>query len=308
MSSVEKIRGLFLPIPTVFDGSGKVDEAMMRKLTDFYLDANVSGFFLLGSCGQGPALTLEERKRVAEVVIDRVNHRVPVVVHIGTVDPYTTIDLGLHARTHGAEGVAMVGPYYYNDRTEYELIEHFKMVSNEVKKPILIYNNPAYSGYSMTPAIMSKIRAAVPSVFGVKLAKGDIDEALSYQKAMGPNFSIFVIATYLMLGLLWGTKGTISPPLAMVPEVGSALVKLVDEKRFPEALAIQEKIARMRANLGGLSKKYGVRAVLRTGIRARGFNINYPRWPTAELSEEDASLLKNEIEKLRTSIPVPVMA
>ena len=138
MSSVEKIRGLFLPIPTVFDNSGKVDEAMMRKLTDFYLDANVSGFFLLGSCGQGPALTLDERKRVAEIMIERVNHKVPVVVHVGTVDPYTTIDLGLHARAHGADGIAIVGPYYYNDRTEYELIEHFKMVSNEVRMPILI--------------------------------------------------------------------------------------------------------------------------------------------------------------------------
>jgi dihydrodipicolinate synthase/N-acetylneuraminate lyase len=308
MSSVEKIRGLLLPIPTVFDNSGKVDEAMMRKLTDFYLDANVSGFFLLGSCGQGPALTLEERKRVAEVVIERVNHKVPVIVHIGTVDPYTTMDLGLHARAHDADGVAIVGPYYYNDRTEYELLEHFKMVSNAVRMPILIYNNPAYSGYPITPAMMAKIKTAVPSLFGVKLAKGDLDEALAYQKALGPNFSIFIIATYLMMGLLWGMKGTISPPLAMVPEVGSALVKLVDEKRLQEALVLQEKIARFRSNTTGLMKKYGTRAVLRTGIRARGFNVNYPRWPTPELAEEDASLLKNEIEKLRTSIQVPVIA
>jgi dihydrodipicolinate synthase/N-acetylneuraminate lyase len=309
MSSVDKIRGLFLPIPTVFDSQGKVDEAMMRKLTRFYLDSDVSGFFLLGSCGMGPALALDERKRVAEIMLDEVKHKVPVVVHVGTVDPYTTIDLGLHAKEHGAEGIAMVGPYYYSDRTEYEVIEHFRMVSSAVRNtPILIYNNPQYSGYSMTPTMMAKIRSAAPNVFGVKLAKGDLDEALSYQRALGTNFSIFVVATYLMMGLLWGTKGTISPPLCLVPEAGSALVKLVDQKRLQEAVSLQEKIARFRTTTFVLSKKYGIRAVLRTGLKIRGFDVNYPRWPTPDLTEEDVTMLRNDIEKLKTSVQVPVMA
>jgi dihydrodipicolinate synthase/N-acetylneuraminate lyase len=309
MTSLEKLRGLVLPITTVFDTNGKVDEAMMRKLTQFYIDAGVSGFFLLGSCGMGPALAPEERKRVAEVVIDEVNKRVPVVVHVGTADPYTTIDLGHHAKSHGADAVAMVGPYYYSDRTEYELLEHFKMVSDALRYPILIYNNPEYSGYKITPAMMAKIRNVAPTVFGVKLAKGDIDEALVYQKALGPNFSIFVLATYLMPGLLWGTKGTISPPLCLVPEAGSALVKLIDERRYAEAIALQEKVSRFRTDgTAFLAKKYGIRTVLREGIRARGFAVNYPRWPTPQMSEEDITLLKNEIEKLRMAIQVPVIA
>jgi dihydrodipicolinate synthase/N-acetylneuraminate lyase len=46
------VKGLVIPIPAVFDGKGEPDLPMMEKLTDWYLDAGVHGFFILGSQGQ----------------------------------------------------------------------------------------------------------------------------------------------------------------------------------------------------------------------------------------------------------------
>ena len=70
----------------------------MRELTDWFVACGVHAFFVLGSYGQGPAMTPEERKKVAEIIVQQVKHRVPVVVHVGAVDPYTAIDLGKHAK------------------------------------------------------------------------------------------------------------------------------------------------------------------------------------------------------------------
>jgi dihydrodipicolinate synthase/N-acetylneuraminate lyase len=89
------VKGLVMPIPAVFDGKGEPDLPMMEKLTDWYLDSGVHGFFILGSQGQGPATTIEQRKVIAETVVKRVNKRVPCIVQIGAVEPYTSIELGI---------------------------------------------------------------------------------------------------------------------------------------------------------------------------------------------------------------------
>ena len=80
----KSVKGLIIPIPAVFDGKGEPDLPMMEKLTDWYLGAGVHGFFILGSQGQGPATTIEQRKAIAETVIKRVNKRVPCIVQIGS--------------------------------------------------------------------------------------------------------------------------------------------------------------------------------------------------------------------------------
>src|SRR5437870_4426671 len=219
----EKIRGIVLPLPTVFLDDGRVDEKLMRELTDWFVACGVQAFFILGSYGQGPALTPDERKRTAEIVMDHLKHRVPCIVHVGAVDPFTAIDLGTHAKSIGAEAIGHVGPYYYADRSEYEIIEHFKMVDRAVGLPILVYNNPRYSGYNIHPGFMSRLVEAVPNIFGAKLAMGSVDEAMAYMKIVSKPFAPFALASNLVSAMSVGVVGTISPPLAVTPELGVEL-------------------------------------------------------------------------------------
>jgi dihydrodipicolinate synthase/N-acetylneuraminate lyase len=122
----------------------------MRDLIQFYVQTGVHGLFPLGSYGMGPALSIEQRKRVAKIVVEEVRGRIPIVLLVGAVDPYTTIELGLHGRSLNVDAIGMVGPYYYSDRTMPELLLHFKMVDKAVQLPIFIYNNPEYQGYPIT--------------------------------------------------------------------------------------------------------------------------------------------------------------
>jgi hypothetical protein len=89
---MKEVRGVVLPSPTVFRADGSVDEPLMRELTDWFVACGVHAFFILGSYGQGAAMNPEERKKVAEIIVQQVKHRVPVVVHIGAVDPYTPLN------------------------------------------------------------------------------------------------------------------------------------------------------------------------------------------------------------------------
>jgi dihydrodipicolinate synthase/N-acetylneuraminate lyase len=298
MHSTEAIRGMLLPLPTVFDGQGEVDEPVMRDLVQFYLGAGVHAFFVCGSFGQGPAMRPEQRQRVAQLVLEEVRGRVPVVVHIGTVDPYTAIELGQHARAAGADAIGVVGPYYYTDRTEDELVLHFQMIDQAVGLPILVYNNPGYQGYVITPPLMQRLCQAVPRIFGAKLAMGTIPEALEYLRLI-PGFAPFILGNGLMPGMRQGIRGTVSPPLAATPELGVDLVRAIDEGRDDDAYRLQAVAAEVNDELVRYWRKYG-RVAFREALRALGFPIKqYPRWPTPEMAEEDRQAMLAMLKRAR---------
>src|SRR5499433_1734895 len=102
------IRGVLLPIITPFDEKIRIDEQVMRQLVDFHIKAGVQGLFVLGSTGQGPAMTIEERKQTAAIALDQAKSRVPVVIHVGTADAGSAVELAEHAAAHKADAVAIV--------------------------------------------------------------------------------------------------------------------------------------------------------------------------------------------------------
>lgn len=295
----DKIRGIVLPSPTVFLEDGRVDERLMRELTDWLIACGVHAFFILGSYGQGPAMNPDERKKVAEIIVAQVKHRVPVVVHVGAVDPFTAVDLAQHAKAIGADAIGHVGPYYYADRSEYEIIEHFKMVDRAVGMPMLVYNNPRYSGYNIHPAFMARLVEAVPNIFGAKLAMGSVDEAMAYLKTVKSPFAPYALASNLVPGMSVGIAGTISPPLAVTPELGVALVRAIDTGKAEEALELQKKVIRIHDIFLRLAGPFG-RTIYREAMRLRGFDVKmYPRWPSRPLSREAHDELTELFTELR---------
>jgi 4-hydroxy-tetrahydrodipicolinate synthase len=289
---------MVMPVPTPFLESGEVDEKVFEELLDFYLASGVHALFINGSYGQGPAMSVEQRKRSAEIAVKRANRRVPVMIHVGAVEPYTSSDLGRHARVIGADAIAIVGPYYYSDHNEFEVIEHYRFVDQATELPVLVYNNPQYSGYNITPAMMARLREAAPRVFGSKLAKGTISEAQRYASAVGRDFSLFAPAGNIFPGMLVGIKGSISPPLSAAPEAGVRLVDAIDKRDWEKATMEQVKILDFLAATEPLFNQFG-RSSQREALRLRGFDVKrFPRWPAKPLTEEARGMIRSSLEKL----------
>jgi len=301
LNAVEKIKGFVAPIPAVFDGEGEPDLPMIEKLVDFYLAARVHGFFLFGSIGMGPACRDDQRKAVTEAVIRRVAHRVPVIVQVGTVDPYSSVELAAHARSAGADAIGVVGPYYYNNRTEFELIEHYKLIDRAAALPILLYNNPQYSGYPCPPQMMAKIRDAVPNVFGAKLADGSVSQAMQYLSVLSHEFATFCPITVVVPGMLVGIRGSIAAgPIAVVPEVGVQMIEALWAGKLELGLRLQVLMLEHYGRMARFFPLYG-RAEYREGFRLRGLAVReYPRWPTRPMTTEDRELYDQNLKRLFT--------
>lgn len=295
---------MLLPLPTVFLEDGAIDEPLMRELVDYYVDAGVNGLFVAGSFGQGPAMNSAERMHVTELVTSQAKKRVPVIVHVGTADPYTTIELGRHALSKGADGVGLVGPYYYSDRTPKELRLHYRMVAGALGAPILLYNNPSYQGYPIGPKLMAELVEDSPNIFGAKLAMGSVDEARVYREYLGEDFKLFSLASMLFPGMTTGISGTVSPPLAVLPEIGVELVRAIDRKDNVRALELQQAvIAFHSAFLSRKVKEECGRAIYGEGLRELGFAVKkYPRWPTGEITETRRAWLKDLVRGARAAL------
>src|SRR5918996_5146322 len=287
------IRGVLLPIITPFDEKVRVDEQIMRQLVDFHIGAGVQGLFVLGSTGQGPAMSVEERKKAAAVALDQARSRVPVVIHIGTADAESTVELAVHAAGHKADAVAIVPPYYYSDHTEYEIIAHYKAVAKAVPLPIFIYENPKYSGISVPPALAVRMKEQVPTLKGIKVAYGQ-GALLEYVRLL-PDVSVFTGNADLFGLVPFGLAGMINPPTSFVPELCVELWKALDSKDYARAVEAQKKVDTAARLVAAELRRYG-RSPLAEVFRMRGFAIKrFPKWETEPMPKEALDALAREL-------------
>lgn len=296
---MEGLRGIYIPLPTPFTDTGAVDEDAVLALSEFYVEAGVHGLFVLGTFGQGPALTPDERKRTAKLVIDRVAGRVPVVVHAGAADTPTTIDLALDARDRGADVVGVVPPYYF-DHLDDEVLAHYVEVYEAIRYPMFIYNNAVNSGYRMTAPWTAQLAREVPEACGIKMSFIPLEQQLAFVRALPASCAVFSgSATLIMPGALWGLAGSIHPLTVAIPEL---LVNLWDATlagRLREALELQRRVIEFTAVVSDLQRAVG-RSVLRESLRLRDLPVvSFPRWPTRDMSGEQAARLRNALAAAR---------
>lgn len=287
------IRGVLLPVITPFDEKVRVDEQMMRQIVDFHIKAGVQGLFVAGSTGQGPAMTIEERKQTAAVALDQAKKRVPVIVHVGTADAWSTTELAEHAAQHGADAVAIVPPYYYSDHTEYEIMAHYKMVHKTVNLPIYIYENPKYSGISIPPGFAVRMKAEVPALKGIKVAYGQ-GALLEYCRLL-PDVSVFTGNADLFGLVPFGLAGMINPPTSFVPELCVDLFRKLDTKDYAGAVEAQKKVDAAARIVAARLRKWG-RVPLQECYRMRGMAVKrFPKWDTEQMPKDEISKLEREL-------------
>ncbi|HXG51182.1 MAG TPA: dihydrodipicolinate synthase family protein [candidate division Zixibacteria bacterium] len=289
------IRGVLLPIITPFDEKVRVDEEILRQLVDFHIGAGVHGLFVLGSTGQGPAMSVEERKTAAAAAIDQARGRVPVVIHVGTADTLSTVELAEHAAAHKADAIAIVPPYYYSDHSEFEIIAHYRAVARAVPLPIFIYENPKYSGISIPPGVAVRLKAQVPALKGIKVAYGQ-GALLEYVRLL-PDVSVFTGNADLFGLVPFGVAGMINPPTSFVPELCVALFEALDAKDYPRAVELQKRVDTAARLVAARLRKFG-RIPLREVFRMRGFDVKrFPKWETEPMPRAEVAALERELHE-----------
>lgn len=164
----EKVKGLWIAIPTPFAADGsQVDEDALAASVEYYIDGlQVDGIFCGGVMGEFWALSLEERKRVHELVVRQAAGRVPVMAHVGHHVFPDTVELCDHASEHDVDfGIAM-NPYYPPGPPPESVRAWYEALADASALPMFLFNT-TYSGYTLTPELIAEL-AELDNVCGIK--------------------------------------------------------------------------------------------------------------------------------------------
>jgi len=268
-----KITGIVPPLLTAFSKDGRFDEKAQREIVSFLVD-KVQGFYPCGTYGSGPLMSVEERKRVAEVVIDEVNGRVPVILHVGGPTTPFAVDLAKHAEKAGAVAVASVPPIYYGFK-ESEVERHFQALVDAVDVPVFVYNNPKTTGVSVSASFLNKLAGI--GVRGVKDSSFDIMVFYNYLWKVEREDFIPVIGTEALIlpAVSMGAFASVSGLANAIPEPVVELFRAVKTDDLEKARPLQRQVSAMRDVMHLGPTLTMIQAVL----HRRGVNAGYPRLP-----------------------------
>jgi 4-hydroxy-tetrahydrodipicolinate synthase len=141
-------RGLFAPMCTPFI-DGELDLLRARRHAAELVRQGSHGILVAGSGGEFIALSIDERKRLAEAVVDELSGKAPVNVCVATYSTAEAVDLARHAQSIGADAALVIAPYFMRPNRE-AVRRHFAAIRNAIDMPFMLYNTPSTSGVDIT--------------------------------------------------------------------------------------------------------------------------------------------------------------
>lgn len=202
--------------------NGEVDYESLNKLVERQIKAGTSALVINGTTGEAPTLTHEEQKKIIQLVIEQVNHRVPVIIGTGSYSTQQSIENTRAAMQLGADACLIITPYY-NKPTQQGLFEHYKAVADNVPIPLILYNAPGRTGCDLLPATVEKL-SHIANIVAVKecvMTASRMEELLT---RCGDKMSILTGNDEDALpAMLLGFKGVISVTANCAPRLMSEM-------------------------------------------------------------------------------------
>ncbi len=136
-----KLSGIFTPNLVPFDARGRINEGELRRMVNWLIEKGVSGLYPNGSTGEFIRLSLEERKRVIQIVVEENAGRVPVLAGAAEANLETILDGSNVYADLGCAAVSVTGLYYY--KVSQESLEHFfRELAKRSPIDIVLYKTP----------------------------------------------------------------------------------------------------------------------------------------------------------------------
>jgi dihydrodipicolinate synthase/N-acetylneuraminate lyase len=279
---------------TPFKEDGTLDVANLEKLVDFMCE-NVHGVFINGSYGCGALMSIEERKRVAEITKKIVNGQIDLIVQVGTTNNRGSAELAAHAESVGAQAVAAVGPYYFQHNEDSVLYFFEDILKAAPNTPVYVYNNPKFQGYSMSLDLIDRLRNI--GVHGIKDATFDIMIHANYHRVLGSKGFDIVLGTEAMWlsACVLGTE-------AFIPGLANAFPEIV-RKMYEEGKAgdynmcrkTQFEVNAMR-DIMYLAKS--TQLAVYAMLEVRGLMSVFPRAPFKTATKEQKEAIRRALVSL----------
>jgi len=201
--------GTFTALVTPFLNGG-IDDSAFNKLIETQIAAGISGVVAIGTTGESPTLSHEEREQVIRLSVATANKRCLVLAGTGSNATQHAIADTKLAEKLGVDGALLVAPYY-NKPSQEGLFRHFKAIADATSLPIMLYNIPGRCSVDILPETVARLAKECRNIISIKEASGSVERVGDLRRRLPESFTILSGDDSLTLPLMAvGAGGVVS--------------------------------------------------------------------------------------------------
>jgi 4-hydroxy-2-oxoglutarate aldolase len=289
------LQGVFAALTTPFNPQGEVDHEQLRRNIEQYNLTDLRGYVALGSTGEFPHLTADEKIAVIETTRGAMATDKLLIVGTSELSTRETIKLTNRAHELGADAALVVTPFYYKKVLHDEQHEaHYQRIADAAPLPVMIYQIPQFTGVYLLPETVAKL-SEHPNIIGMKESSGDLPALKDVFRELPQGFAFDIMLgapAILTEGFDIGCLGAILAVATIAPRAAVAVEQAYRYGYHERAAELQKALATLarKTTGGGLG---GVKyAMDRVGLY--GF---LPRSPLPAPNEDEKAEIEKAIEE-----------
>lgn len=256
--------GTGVAIITPFQKDCSIDFSALERMINHVIEGGVQNIVTLGTTGEVPTLSVDEKKEIIRFTIEKVDKRVPVIAGVGGNNTKEIVHQLNSFPLEDVAAILSVAPYYSKPSSE-GLYQHYKAVSKASPKPIILYNVPGRTAVTIPADIVLRLARDFENIVGVKDATGNLALGMDIIRQKPEDFTVVSGDDLLtMPQISIGMEGVISVAANIYPKEISELVRLARQQNFAEARKIQYKLLPAMKYMFKENSPAGVKAFLET--------------------------------------------
>src|SRR5438132_1293596 len=289
-------RGTFTALVTPFR-NGEIDIAAFEKLIENQIAAGISGVVAVGTTGESPTLSHEERQELIRLTVATAKRRCLVLAGTGSNATQHAVADTKIAEKLGADGALLVAPYY-NKPSQGGLFLHFKTIADATSLPIILYNIPGRCGVDIAPDTVTRLAKECRNIVSIKEASGSVERISELRVRLPESFTILSGDDGLTLPFMSvGAAGVVSVASNLFPAELCALVRACELGDFKLA-------ENLHRRMGPLFKDLFIEpnpVPAKTALAWRGAMSFEVRLPLCEMTEANQARLRKTLDAFEKS-------
>lgn len=293
-SIARPFRGIVPPMVTPLSAPDKLDCAGLERLVEHTLAGGVHGLFILGTTGEGPALSYALRRDLISRVTRQVAGRVPVLVCVSDTAYTETLHLTEFAAAAGADAIVMAPPYYFH-AAQSDLQRLVEGLAAASALPLFLYNMPSLTKLQFDPETVA-IAADIPNIIGIKDSSADMDylkRVIAVVKHK-PEFTVLVGPEALLAeGMKLGVHGGVNGGANLFPRLFVSLYQACAEGREADIARLQRSVVELGNAIYSLGEpEFSYLRGLKCALSVAGICSDLPAWPFQAARPEERAVIE----------------
>jgi 4-hydroxy-tetrahydrodipicolinate synthase len=289
-------RGTFTALVTPFR-NGDIDFAALDKLIESQIAASITGLVAVGTTGESPTLTHEEKEEVIAHVVEVANGRCKVLAGTGSNSTRDSIEMTKFAEKTGADGALLVAPYY-NKPSQEGLFRHFKAIAEATPLSIMLYNIPGRCSVDILPDTVVRLAESCRNIVSIKEASGSVERVGELRRRLANEFTILSGDDSLTLPFMSvAASGVVSVASNLYPAEMCILVRACEGGDLKSAEKLHRKLLPLFKDLFLEPNPVPVK----TALSWRGAMSGEVRLPLCDMTEANQARLRETLEEFERS-------